>query len=188
MSKNRLEAFSDGIFAILITIMVLELKTPTDGSWQQLLKPAFFSTLSAYILSFFFIASFWISHHTIINPVQTVDKKLLWTNILLLLPISLLPLVTAWHGEFPTAVAPSVCYILIYVLSVLGLYVLGQVSLNRVTSNSRHKCYLINKTRLHLVVFGFLSTALTFLIPLISSIAVFAILIYWLISSTIHDK
>ena len=148
----------------------------------------FFSTLSAYILSFFFIASFWISHHTIINPVQTVDKKLLWTNILLLLPISLLPLVTSWHGEFPQAVAPSVCYSLIYVLSVLGLYVLGQISLKRVADTNRHKCYLINKTRFHLVIFGLLSTVLTFLILLISSVAVFAILIYWLISSTIRDK
>ncbi|MFT8836210.1 TMEM175 family protein [Liquorilactobacillus satsumensis] len=187
MSKSRLEAFSDGIFAIIITIMVLELKVPATGNWSELIKSSFFATLSAYLLSFLFVASFWISHHMIITPVKVVDKVLLWSNIGLLLPISLLPLVTAWHGRYPSATAPSVCYLLIYVLSVLGLYILGQVSLARVSPVQRTECYETNKTRLWLVVFGLISLAVTFVIPLVSSVSVFIILIYWLRASNQKD-
>lgn len=188
MSKNRLESFSDGVFAILITIMVLELKTPETVDWTEIIKPAFFATLSAYVLSFLFIASFSISHHTIITPVKSINQKLLWTNNLLLLAVSLLPLVTAWHGRFPNTVAPSVCYLLIYVLSVLGFYLLGQVALSHVATNQQQFCQQTNKIRLHLVVFGLLALLLTFFIPQISSLAIFAILIYWLTNSRQRKK
>ena len=184
MSKSRLEAFSDGVFAIIITIMVLELKVPASGSWRELTKPLFVSTLSAYFLSFLFIASFWISHHTIIAPVETVDRLLLWTNNALLFPISLLPLVTAWHGEFPDKIAPSIAYISIYVLSVIVLYILGQVSLKRTVKSKRAACYQGNRLRLWLSLFGLFAILITLVFPAMASITVLGILIFWLINSS----
>ncbi|KRM90439.1 TMEM175 family protein [Liquorilactobacillus cacaonum] len=184
MSKSRLEAFSDGVFAIIITIMVLELKTPETASWNELIKSSFYETIFSYILSYLFVASFWISHHMIISPIKKVDRTLLWTNIALLLPISLLPLVTNWQGENIDSVAPSVCYLAIYTLSVLGLYTLGRVALKRVPDDKKQECYTENKPRFWVVLFGLIALLITFFIPFVATLSVLGILIFWLINSS----
>ncbi|VDK14228.1 Potassium channel [Oenococcus sicerae] len=183
ISKSRLESFSDGVFAIVMTIMVLDLKAPNTGKWSELLNDQFIHHIVSYVLSFLFVASFWISHHTIILPVKVVDKKLLWMNTILLLPMSLLPLVTDWHGEYPKMIAPSVCYISIYVLSVFALYMLGRVALNRIQSVDRKFCHKMNQIRLWIVLFGLWCVLMTFFYPTIASFAVIGILLFWLLSS-----
>ncbi|MDI4583947.1 DUF1211 domain-containing protein [Oenococcus sp. UCMA 14587] len=188
ISKNRLEAFSDGVFAIIITIMVLDLKIPAGSGWSELIKPRFVNTLLAYLLSFLFVVSFWISHHTIITPVQIVDKTLLWFNVVLLSAISLLPLVTAWHGEYPNSVAPSFSYLFIYVLSVFCLYLLGVVATKRVKSENREFFQRTNKIRLCLVLSGIFASFLTLIYPLIASFSVFAILLFWLVFSSWQEN
>ena len=77
MEKGRLEAFSDGVFAIIITIMVLDLKIPSDGNWTAIMNDAWMSTFLAYLVSFIITASFWVSHHLIISNLKKVDSGLL---------------------------------------------------------------------------------------------------------------
>ncbi len=105
-SKNRLEAFSDGTFAIILTILVLELHVPTlaDNSWTVFaqamaqLTPKFLS----FIFSFFIVAIFWVNHHHIVHQIEKVDTKLLWLNIALLFFSCLFPFLTAFIGDYPT--------------------------------------------------------------------------------------
>ncbi len=97
MSKSRLEAFSDGVLAIIITIMVLELKVPHGSSWEDIkpLCPIFFS----YVLSFIYVGIYWNNHHHVFQAVKKVNGKILWANMHLLFWLSLTPFVTAWAGE-----------------------------------------------------------------------------------------
>src|SRR6185436_5188992 len=97
MGKARLEAFSDGVIAIIITIMVLELKVPHETSWHALLErwPIFFS----YLLSFVFVGIYWGNHHHLIHSVKRVGPAVIWANLHLLFWLSLIPFVTDWLGE-----------------------------------------------------------------------------------------
>src|SRR6267142_7202220 len=96
MSKNRLEAFSDGVIAIIITIMVLELRVPHGSDLAALrpLVPVFFS----YVLSFIFLGIYWSNHHHLLHAVEHVNGRILWANLHLLFWLSLVPFVTAWMG------------------------------------------------------------------------------------------
>ncbi len=97
MGKSRMEAFSDGVIAIIITIMVLEMKAPAGANWESIqpLVPKFLS----YGLSFLFVAIYWVNHHHLIHTVSRVTPGILWANIHLLFWISLIPFATAWIGE-----------------------------------------------------------------------------------------
>lgn len=97
MTKTRLEAFSDGVIAIIITIMVLELKIPHGTAWQNVypLWPVFVS----YILSFIIIAIYWGNHHHLLHTIGHVNSKMIWANFHLLFWLSLIPFATAWMGE-----------------------------------------------------------------------------------------
>lgn len=108
MEKNRLEAFSDGVLAIIITIMILELRQPAgDSIWDFLeLGPILF----AYILSFTFIAIYWVNHHLILHDAEQVNLKVLWCNIAWLFFMSFIPFCTAWAGTYPTSWAPEFLY------------------------------------------------------------------------------
>lgn len=97
MNKTRLEAFSDGVIAIIITIMVLELKIPHDTSWEALLEV--WPTFASYILSFIYVGIYWGNHHHTFHTVKKVNGKLLWSNMHLLFWLSLLPFTTGWMGE-----------------------------------------------------------------------------------------
>jgi uncharacterized membrane protein len=108
MSKARLEAFSDGVIAILITIMVLELKVPHGEDWHALrpLLPVF----SAYLLSFVFLAIYWNNHHHMLHAARRVNGKVLWANQHLLFWLSLVPFVTGWMGDNHFAAVPTATY------------------------------------------------------------------------------
>lgn len=97
MHKGRLEAFSDGVFAIIITIMVLELRVPHGGDWASL-KPLL-PVIISYILSFIYIGIYWNNHHHMMHAVQTINGSILWANLHLLFWLSLIPFVTGWMGE-----------------------------------------------------------------------------------------
>jgi uncharacterized membrane protein len=108
MGKNRLEAFSDGVIAILITIMVLELKVPHSPDFSALLPlwPVFMS----YVLSFVYIGIYWNNHHHLMHAVHEVSGGVLWANLHLLFWLSLIPFVTAWTGENHFQTGPTVAY------------------------------------------------------------------------------
>ena len=108
MTKGRLEAFSDGVIAILITIMVLELHVPHGASFADL-KPVV-PTLLSYLLSFVFIAIYWNNHHHLLQAAKRVNGAVLWANMHLLFWLSLIPFVTAWMGENHFAHAPVAVY------------------------------------------------------------------------------
>lgn len=97
MEKTRLEAFSDGVLAIIITIMVLEIKVPHSPDWSELVQlwPVFFS----YLLSFVYIGIYWGNHHHLLHTVKHVNAGIIWSNLALLFSLSLLPFATGWMGE-----------------------------------------------------------------------------------------
>ena len=108
MTKTRLEAFSDGVIAILITIMVLELKTPAGGSLGSL--RAVVPTLCAYVLSFVLLGIYWTNHHHMLHATDRIDGAVLWANLHLLFWLSLVPFVTTWMGEHYLDALPTSIY------------------------------------------------------------------------------
>ena len=108
MDKNRLEAFSDGVLAIIITIMVLSMSTPEETTFVALrpVVPVFVS----YLLSFVYIGIYWINHHHILQVAQRIDGKILWANLHLLFWISLIPFTTDWVGKNYLSSVPMACY------------------------------------------------------------------------------
>jgi len=108
MGKNRLEAFSDGVIAIIITIMVLELKVPHSPDFQALLPlwPVFMS----YVLSFIYVGIYWNNHHHMLHAAKEVSGGVLWANLHLLFWLSLIPFVTAWMGENHFETGPTAAY------------------------------------------------------------------------------
>ena len=108
MDKGRLEAFSDGVLAIIITIMVLELKVPHGASWSVLAAqwPVFLS----YVLSFVYVGIYWNNHHHLLQAAEKVDGRVLWANLHLLFWLSLMPVATGWMGENQFARLPVAVY------------------------------------------------------------------------------
>ena len=108
MEKNRLEAFSDGVLAIVITIMILELKQPVSDGLKDFL--ALGPTLLAYLISFLFIAIYWVNHHMIFQKAKVINVKILWCNIAWLFVMSFIPFAMAWAGSYPMSWAPLSFY------------------------------------------------------------------------------
>jgi uncharacterized membrane protein len=123
MSKGRLEAFSDGVIAILITIMVLELKIPHGADIGDLvpLLPIFLS----YLLSFLYLGIYWNNHHHLLQAVKQVDGRVLWANMHLLFWLSLVPFATAWMGENNFARWPVALYGLMLLMAAVAYYILS---------------------------------------------------------------
>lgn len=124
MSKGRLEAFSDGVIAIIITIMVLELKVPHGTDWAALqpLWPVFLS----YVLSFVYIGIYWNNHHHLLQAAGRVNGLILWANLHLLFWLSLVPFVTAWMGENHFAALPVALYGAVLLLAGVAYYILAR--------------------------------------------------------------
>src|SRR5262245_14338918 len=108
MHKARLEAFSDGVVAILITIMVLEIHVPEGADWQALRSIG--PTFSAYVLSFVFLGIYWNNHHHLLQTVDHVNGAMLWANLHLLFWLSLVPVATNWMGNNPGDALPTAAY------------------------------------------------------------------------------
>jgi uncharacterized membrane protein len=122
MGKNRLEAFSDGVLAIIITIMVLELKVPHSADWSALagLAPVF----ASYVLSFVYIAIYWNNHHHLMHACAQVNGAILWANMHLLFWLSLIPFATGWMGENHFAPLPTALYGVALLMPAIAYYVL----------------------------------------------------------------
>ena len=128
MNKTRLEAFSDAVIAIIMTIMVLELKVPHGADIDALtpLLPVFL----AYILSFVYLGIYWNNHHHMLQAARTVSGKVLWANLMLLFWLSLIPFATAWMGENHFAPLPTLVYGVILLMCALA-YTLLQYKLTK---------------------------------------------------------
>jgi uncharacterized membrane protein len=128
MTKGRLEAFSDGVLAIIITIMVLEIKVPHGTSIEALkpLTPVFIS----YILSFIYIAIYWNNHHHLMHSVKKIDWRVLWANMHLLFWLSLIPFASGWMGENNFEKWPVVIYGIVLLMSAIAFTILLYVLKN----------------------------------------------------------
>jgi uncharacterized membrane protein len=135
MGKGRLEAFSDGVIAILITIMVLELKVPHGADWNDLrpLLPIFLT----YVLSFVYLAIYWNNHHHMLLTVERIDGRILWANMHLLFWLSLIPFVTGWMGENHFATVPIAVYAVVLFCSGVAYLVLAKAIIHNQGPNSR---------------------------------------------------
>jgi uncharacterized membrane protein len=124
MNKNRLEAFSDGVLAIIITIMVLELKIPHGADLQSLrnLAPKFVS----YVISFIYVAIYWSNHHHLLHTVKHVNGAILWSNTHLIFWLSLVPFVTAWAGENHFSKLPVAAYSFVLFMAAVAYYILSK--------------------------------------------------------------
>jgi uncharacterized membrane protein len=129
MTKGRLEAFSDGVVAILITIMVLELKVPHGADFADLrpLAPKFLS----YVLSFLYLGIYWNNHHHLLHAARQVDGRILWANLHLLFWLSLVPFVTGWMGENHFAALPVALYGLVLLMAAVSYTLLVRALLAR---------------------------------------------------------
>lgn len=123
MNKQRLEAFSDGVFAIIITIMVLELRIPHGGEWASL-KPLL-PVIISYVLSFIYIGIYWNNHHHMMQAVKSVNGTVLWANLHLLFWLSLIPFVTGWMGENHFAPATLALYGFILLMNGIAYSILS---------------------------------------------------------------
>ncbi|GFH40518.1 TMEM175 family protein [Lactococcus insecticola] len=180
MQKSRLEGFSDGFFSIIITIMVLEIKTPPTGNWSEIANSDFLQTIFAYIISFFLVTSFWISHHQIVTNLKKVDSNFSWLNNFALLPISFVPFTTAWVDQDPGSQAPAILYIGVYLLTVLALYFLSKAA---VKDGQRENVISqkLNRLRCWLVVVLLIGAVIALLLPQIATLLVLGCSILWFI-------
>ncbi len=122
MGKNRLEAFSDGVLAIIITIMVLEMKVP-HGDTLEALKPVL-PVFLGYILSFVYLAIYWNNHHHMLHTLHQVTGTILWANMHLLFWLSLFPFVTGWMGENHFAPLPTLLYGIVLLMAGIAYFIL----------------------------------------------------------------
>ena len=124
MQKGRLEAFSDGVIAVIITIMVLEMKVPhgTDPAALAPLIPVFVS----YVLSYVYVGIYWNNHHHMLHATKTVNGPILWANLHLLFWLSLIPFVTGWMGENHFAEIPVALYGAVLLMSAISYYLLSR--------------------------------------------------------------
>jgi len=125
MGKNRLEAFSDGVLAIVITIMVLELKVVHDSNFEAL--KAIIPTFLSYVLSFIYIGIYWNNHHHMLHTMKKISGPILWANLNLLFWLSLVPFTTAWMGENNFAPAPVAVYGVVLLMAAISYYILQQL-------------------------------------------------------------
>jgi uncharacterized membrane protein len=120
MEKGRLEAFTDGVIAVIITIMVLELKPPHEPSWRALMQnwPVFLS----YVLSFVYVGIYWNNHHHMFNVVERIDGRVMWSNLMFLFWLSLFPFTTSWLNEAEPAPAsvPTAVYGVVLLMTALS--------------------------------------------------------------------
>jgi uncharacterized membrane protein len=180
MKTNRLEAFSDGVLAIIITIMVLELKVPTHDGWEGL-RPVL-PVLCSYVLSFIYVGIYWNNHHHLFQITKSVSGGILWANLHLLFWLSLFPFTTAWMGENHLAKLPTAVYGFVLLMAALAYYILQ----NRIIAQEGRDSHLAKavgvdwKGKLS-PVFYLLAIPLAFVNPLISSGLYIVVALIWLV-------
>lgn len=188
MEKNRLEAFSDGVLAIIITIMVLEIKVPHSAAWSELLGlwPVFFS----YLLSFVYVGIYWGNHHHLLHTVKQVNSGIIWSNMLLLFCLSLVPFATAWMGENHFATNTVVVYAIMLELSGLTFYFLQSCILKSQEHDEKLKAAL-EKSRVKGILsqISYLAAIpIAFWKPGISFFLFFAVALAWIVPERQIEK
>ena len=180
MNKTRLEAFSDGVIAIVITIMVLELKVPHDPNITALL--ALWPVFLSYVLSFVYIGIYWNNHHHMLHATQHVTGGVLWANLHLLFWLSLIPFTTGWMGENHFAALPTALYGGVLLMSAIAYWLLQQciIAVNGTQSTLARAIGSDWKGKAS-PLFYLAAIPLAFVSPWISSALYVAVALIWLV-------
>lgn len=187
MTTNRLEAFSDGVLAIIITIMVLELKVPHGDGFEnlKLLYPTFMS----YLLSFIYVGIYWNNHHHLWQIVEKVNGKILWANLHLLFWLSLFPFTTSWIGENPFSIAPTAAYGFVLLMASVAWYIMTlQVVKHEGKYSKVGNVYNKDiKAKASVIIYA-LAVGLAFFKPVMSSIIYVGLALLWFIPDKRIEK
>ncbi|MEO5642478.1 MAG: TMEM175 family protein [Bacteroidia bacterium] len=188
MNKTRLEAFSDGVLAIIITIMVLEIKIPHSAEWVDLkaLIPVFIS----YLLSFLFVGIYWGNHHHLLHSLKSISSGIIWGNLNLLFWLSLIPFSTGWMGENHFAPNTVMVYGVILLLSGVSFNLLQKMVEKHTHDLDALKKAFVNLKKKGIVsAIGYASAIpLAYVNPVISGILFFAVAILWIIPDKNIEK
>lgn len=187
MSKGRLEAFSDGVLAIIITIMVLELKVPEGSDWQSLktLIPKFL----AYIFSFIYVGIYWNNHHHLFQAVKRVNGKILWANLHLLFWLSLMPFATQWIGETHFAKNPAAAYGIVLMMCAIAYLILENLILKSEGEDSKLKEAIHYKFKEYFSIASYtLGLATSFFYPYLAIGFYYLVALVWLIPDKRIEK
>ena len=188
MNKARLEAFSDGVLAIIITIMVLEIKVPHEAGWTSI-KPLL-SVLYSYILSYLFVGIYWVNHHHLLHTVKKVSGKILWANLHFLFWLSLTQVATGWMGENHFATNTVVVYAILLLLCGVGYTVLEatirQSNMHNTAFEDAFKS-LRRKGKISIIIYVS-SIPLAYINTAISGILFLVVAILWLIPEQKIEK
>jgi uncharacterized membrane protein len=188
MNKSRLEAFSDGVIAIIITIMVLEIKTPHDTSWKALEEqiPVF----SSYLMSFIYLGIYWGNHHHLMNAAGHVNAAIIWSNMNLLFWLSLIPFATGWMGENHYAQNTVVLYAILLLVCGISFTIL-QICIERITKNNPKLVQAfasVKRKSIFSVVCYSLAILLAYVNTLFSAILFCTVAVRWLIPDRNIEK
>ncbi|MRJ09908.1 DUF1211 domain-containing protein [Ornithobacterium rhinotracheale] len=187
MITSRLEAFSDGVLAIVITIMVLEMKAP-EGAEFESLKPIIPKFLS-YILSFIYVGIYWNNHHHLFQAIEKIDGKVLWSNLFMLFTLSLIPFTTAWVGENHLDKNPVTLYGVNLLFCAIAYVILEKTVLNVEGKSSRIGKALENKNKEYLSLACYIIGALSaYFYPAIGMICYTIVAIIWLVPDKRIEK
>ena len=187
MTKARLEAFSDGVIAILITIMVLELHVPHEVTWAALgpLVPIFLT----YVLSFVFLGIYWNNHHHMLHAADRISGRVMWANLHLLFWLSLIPFVTGWMGQNHVAPNPSAAYGIVMLCAAIAYYILAHslVAAQGPDSKLARAFGRDRKGKLSVVLWA-LGIGLAFVNPWMAVAIYVGVALMWLVPDTRIEK
>jgi uncharacterized membrane protein len=181
MEKTRLEAFSDGVIAIIITIMVLEIKIPQTADWSGLwaLAPVFLS----YLLSFIFVGIYWGNHHHLLHTVKRVSAGILWSNMNLLFWLSLIPFATGWMGKTEFAQNTVICYAVLMMACGTAYHILQKtIESTHKTDERLAKIYKTQSQKgIASLILYLLSIGFAFYHAAVSGVIFFIVAVMWLV-------
>jgi uncharacterized membrane protein len=187
MSKNRLEAFTDGVLAILVTLLVLEIPRPQGFGLDSLWADR--EPLAVYLITFIFIVIYWNNHHHLFQLVERVDGKVLWANNAILFFLSLFPFASAWVGRSIHSFAPQLLYALLILLANTSWAILMKYLSMVNHHNSRFKRLIANYHKMKVTLsVNILAVAVTFFFPLIALIINLFMTFYWFIPDKRMEK
>jgi uncharacterized membrane protein len=187
MNKSRLEAFSDGVLAIIITIMILEIKAPEDDSFKSLqhLIPVFLS----YVLSFIYLGIYWSNHHHMLQVVKKVNGSILWSNLFLLFWLSLIPFTTSWIGEHHFSAVPMSIYGFILLMCAVAYRLLQNklIQFHGKESLLQHAIKTDKKGNISLLCYAS-AIPLAFVSPWISGLLYITVALIWIVPDQRIEK
>ena len=187
MTRNRLEAFSDGVIAIIITIMVLELRPPEGSTVASLFEGHLRAKFAAYVLSYIYLGIYWNNHHHLMHAVERVDGAIMWANLHLLFWLSVVPFTTAWMGEHAGAAQPAALYGFSLLMAAIAYTILVKAIISEQLhhsggAHSKLRDLLGNDRKgLASIALYMAGSALAFVTPVFGYACFAAVAIIWLI-------